>query len=141
MRPPLPAALVLAAALFCGCRTTTIDHPFAQHGEAVVAHLQPTRAWRIDTENGPVGFVVYFASESDPDESFYSVRNPFQQELGLIDGLGRSWRFRPHSEEPEWNGTGTVSEGARAILELEGPASLTDVPLATLEKTAPTAVR
>jgi hypothetical protein len=44
------------------------------------------------------------------------VQNVLQQELGRIDGLGRAWRHEPHEREPLWVGTGTVIEGARAIL-------------------------
>ena len=49
------------------------------------------------------------------------MRNPWQQELGTIDAQGRAWRFVPHEREARWVGTGTLAEGARAILAEAAP--------------------
>jgi hypothetical protein len=46
----------------------------------------------------------------------FVVQNTFGQDLGMIDGLGRAWRFRPHQTEADRLLTGTIAEGAAAIL-------------------------
>ena len=62
-----------------------------------------------------LGFVLRFEASED-GRCFHSVRNEWNQELGLVDAEGRAWRYRPHASEPEWLGTGTVGEGAGRIL-------------------------
>jgi hypothetical protein len=59
---------------------------------------------------------VRFEDESAPEHTFFSVRNERHQELGMIDRLGRAFRYRPHERDPEWLGTGTVLDGTRRIL-------------------------
>ena len=39
-----------------------------------------------------------------------------RQDLGMIDTLGRAWRYRPHTREAEWLTTGTVVQGALAMV-------------------------
>lgn len=130
------AALALALGALA-CTTTTevlpvgleLNHPV--HGQAL-------RAWRLLGEEGTLGYAVEFGAPSDPDptaRTVYSVRNAWQQELGTIDGLGRAWRFRPHSEAT-WLTTGTLAEGVRAILDAPAAAHLEEIALALLEGTA-----
>jgi len=138
----LPAGLLLALALAApvpSCRTTSETGPAGTH-LAVVRTGQPVRAWKLVSAGSELGAVVQFDAPVDPDAPagrFYSVRNPWQQELGTIDAQGRAWRFVPHEREARWVGTGTLLEGARAILapaDAEAaPAELVEVPLATLE--------
>ena len=74
--------------------------------------------------------------ETDGTRYFFSVRNAHQHELGLVDSFGRAYRYRPHQEEPEWLGTGTVEEGVRRILELSEEALLEPVALEDLTEAA-----
>lgn len=46
------------------------------------------------------------------------VQNLFGQDLGLVDSLGRAWRYRAH-EEALWLGSGTIEEGVGWILARE----------------------
>lgn len=99
------------------------------HGEAL-------RAWRLVHDEGTLGYAVEFGALGDVDaaaRTIYSVRNPYQQELGTIDGLGRAWRFQPHAEEALWLTTGTLAEGVRAILDAPSEARLEDLPLEVLQ--------
>jgi hypothetical protein len=123
-------------ALSLGCRTAEHETPAGLAGAAPVL-LAPQRTWRL-VENGEVvGLVVRFGACDDPssrNKHFYSVRNPLQQELGAIDGLGRAWRYEPHSREPRWVATGTVAEGARAILVSGPSAELQEVQIAAVAR-------
>ena len=124
--------VVLALALAAACRTER------SHAPAGLATSRPIllsleRAWRVVDGGDVVGIVVRFAVEREPASvagHVYSVRNPLEQELGTIDGLGRAWRFEPHASEPRWVATGTVIEGARAILSASTSSELVEVPLA-----------
>ncbi|MCZ6597660.1 MAG: hypothetical protein O7B99_08485 [Planctomycetota bacterium] len=114
----LPGALlgVLAVALSTACRTTQVERRAAPV-QPVVRHLAPVRAWDVTAREGVVGRVVQFTSAED---SVYMVQNPWNQDLGMIDQLGRAWRYRPHEREPAWVGSGTILEGAQTILGVEG---------------------
>lgn len=93
------------------------------------------RAWELVQDGRVVGVVVEF-EENAGERHFFSVRNPDQQELGMVDEHGRAWRFVPHSDEPEWLGTGTVLEGARRVLQLDPEAAAFEVGLETLAREA-----
>lgn len=82
----------------------------------VVRTAQAERAWRALADGELVGRVVLFCDHGDAGGGFFSVRNAWSQDLGIIDDLGRAWGYRPHHEEAEWLGTGTVSEGVSRIL-------------------------
>lgn len=99
--------------------------------EAVAAVSQAVRAWEIVLDGVVQGIVVEF-EELGGERGFYSVRNASHQELGMVDELGRSWRYQVHAPEPDWLGTGTVLEGARKILGLPEGAEGFEVPLETL---------
>jgi hypothetical protein len=61
--------------------------------------------------------VSFHCNASRDGKPVFVVRNSWRQDLGVIDRLGRAYRFRPHAEEPDWLGTGTVEGGAARILE------------------------
>jgi len=85
------------------------------------------RMWEVHRSSELVGMVVLFHEHGEARDSVYVVRNPWHQDLGLIDGLGRAFRYVPHREEPSWVGSGTIALGAERILGLEGQCLLTEV--------------
>lgn len=127
-------AIALLAVVLCGpsCllvetrRTHTPDPPLADHA-------LPVRAWKAIAEDEVVGEIVCFESTLQRGEPLFMVRNRWQQDLGLIDRLGRAFRFRPHAEDADWVGTGTVVQGAARILEAEASFRLEEVPLLNAE--------
>jgi hypothetical protein len=74
------------------------------------------KTWEVREGGSVLGFVVLFQERGLARDSLYVVRNPFHQDLGVIDGLGRAFRYLPHCEEPVWVGSGTITAGAREIL-------------------------
>lgn len=91
----------------------------------------PEQGWRVVAGAKTLGFVVRFR---EPDgRIFFSVRNAWHQDLGMIDGLGRAWAYRLHVDEPVWVSTGTVAEGAAEILGAEEPCVLVEVPEVELD--------
>ena len=113
-----PLSIALLALLGAGCVQTTV-RPATEQTPQLILTARPARAWQVVEAGTQIGRVVFYASNQDPAESLFSVQNVFQQELGLIDSLGKAWRYRPHQLEAEWVTTGTLLEGARAILESE----------------------
>jgi hypothetical protein len=85
---------------------------------AVVSELQA--AWSVIPEDSgsrdSIGWVLRFQEEGGSARSFYSVRNLHHQELGLVDSLGRAWKYEPFQSEPSLLGSGSVSEGVGRIL-------------------------
>jgi hypothetical protein len=133
------AGLALSVAL-AACTSTQVEQPIGIELNQPV-HTEPVRAWRLVASDTTLGYVVQFADPADagPERQFFSVRNPWQQELGTIDRFGRAWRFVPHAAEPEWLSTGTVLAGAAAILSAPAAAVLEDVPLSVLGGATPPA--
>lgn len=131
-RGMLRPLLYVCAALLPGCVTTETRSASAAPAPAVAT--APMRAWAAQGPDGAtLGYVVRFAEDrAQTPRGFFSVRNPYQQELGLVDDLGRSWRFEAHQSEPTWLGTGSVAEATSRILGQ--PVVLVDAPLATLTK-------
>ncbi len=126
--------LILPAALLGSCETTTETDPAGLH-LAVVKATHPVRAWEVREGGRVVGTVVQYDEAEDPEAPagrFYSVRNPWQQELGTVDAMGRAWRFVPHEREARWVSTGTLAEGAGAILDASVPIELVEVPIEAL---------
>ena len=109
------AALVL---LNAGCRTTTVER-VAPPRHAAVEEALASRTWDVVSGDETLGRIVEFRSDARGDEAQFVVQNVWQQDLGMIDGLGRAWRFRPHRTEAEWLLTGTIAQGAAAILDAE----------------------
>jgi hypothetical protein len=128
--------LVLLALVSCESTTDTAPAGFSR---AIVSSAEPVRAWRVVAEGRELGAVVQFDASPGSAGRYYSVRNPWQQELGTIDAQGRAWRFVPHEREARWVATGTLAEGAAAILEAAAvpetaqPAELVEVPLEALD--------
>lgn len=119
-------ALALAA-----CVTESIERPIGMDLS------QPTfsravEAWEVVADGRVVGTVVVFEVESRGGERFFQVRNPHQQELGMVDAEGRCWRFEPHLPRPTWLGTGTVHEGVCEILRVPVETPCFEVPIETL---------
>jgi len=112
-RGPLLLLILLAAG---GCRTHSIKSPATTPAVARIA--RPETLWRVSAPGSdePEGWVVYFRSSETFRDSVYMVRNRWHQDLGLVDGLGRAFRYRPHQEEAQWVGSGTLLEGVRLIL-------------------------
>jgi len=134
--PVLALAVALAA-----CQTTRTEEPPAAT-LASITRTEPARAWTLVRESELLGVVVWFVDPLDPGDparQFYSVRNRWQQELGTLDAQGRAYRFLPHQREAHWIGTGTVLEGARAILEGGASAELLEVSLEDLRALAASA--
>ena len=122
-------ALLLCSALAASCQVTEI-HQTARP-TPVARTAQAERAWRVVDDGQEVGTVVLFRSKERGE--FFSVRNGWHQDLGIVDELGRAWVFRPHEEDPVWLGSGTVTRGAERILGTSGECRLVEVSLADLE--------
>jgi len=128
------AAVLGLAALLWSCTTSQEVEPVGLALNQPV-RTAPARAWRLVHEGTTLGYVVLFSDPADPeraDRQFFSVRNPWQQDLGSVDGLGRAWRQVPHASNPEWVTTGSVLAGAAAILEAPPEALLEEIPLEAL---------
>lgn len=136
-------ALLGLGLLLAACTTTHESDPVGL-GLNVPVHTEPLQAWRVVAEGTTLGYVVRFGEPAAPERAehqFFSVRNPWQQELGSIDGLGRAWRFVPHGDEPEWVSTGTVQGGATRILGASQAAVLEEIPLESLGGNASSSAR
>lgn len=124
-RTAIVALLVAGAS---ACRTTKTSTPPGL-ADAVVLRSHAVRAWDVIDGAQRAGSIVRFEEPGSEGRAWYSVRNVYAQELGIVDVEGRAWRYRPHQREPEWLGSGTVLAGAVRILSA-GPASaLAEVPL------------
>jgi len=117
-------ALALLALASVACRTETTTSPRVHETE--IAHAAPGRIWEVREDGTLRGYVVRFSEAGDDGRVFFSVRNPSHQELGLIDGQGRCYRYHAHERTPTWLGTGTVVEGARRILDAGERAELVE---------------
>ncbi len=106
--------LVSVVLLSCCCCRTTARVANASAPGARIGTLE--RTWEVRSGGEPLGLVVLFQEHGLVRDSLYVVRNPWHQDLGMIDGLGRAYRYLPHHEEPVWVGSGTIAAGAREIL-------------------------
>ena len=125
---------IAVLALVAACHTQHEKEP-AGTSTAKIERSFPLRAWKVTEASQVIGSVVLFSDPdrpNDPSTQFYSVRNPFQQELGSLDGFGRAYRFIPHQREATLLGTGTVLEGARKILGAGPGCALVEISLDTL---------
>ena len=117
--------LASAAALCASCRTVASEVPSTVHPEVHVGTRE--RTWEVRSNGEALGFVVLFQERGHVRDSLYIVRNRLHQDLGLIDGLGRAFRYVPHCEEPVWVGSGTIAAGAREILRAEQECELLEI--------------
>ena len=120
-----PRLAVLLAACAAACQTVRESAP-PHSDEARVVIGQPAGVWSLYSEGAEVGRLVRYDSPGTATPGgaasgryLFAVQNAWGQDIGLVDALGRAWRYRPWSEEPEWVGTGTVIDGARRVLGLE----------------------
>lgn len=118
-RPATLLILALSAAA-TGC-VETVAVRQAQSPLPNVLVSTPRAAWQVTDGETECGFVLRFEATED-GRVFHSVRNVWNQELGLVDADGRAWRYRPHGREPEWLGTGPVGQGAARILGVDDAA-------------------
>jgi hypothetical protein len=127
MRPAMKSLLAGAALLtLVGCRTIS-TRPVANASTPHVRVGQHERTWAVESSGKSLGFVVLFQERGLARDSLYVVRNRWHQDLGLIDGLGRAFRYLPHHEEPVWVGSGTIVQGAREILCAEADCELVEL--------------
>jgi hypothetical protein len=122
----VPLAIALALPLSAGCITTETRAVSSTPTPAVRVGTH-ARTWEVRCAGELVGQVVLFQEHGLARDSVYVVRNPWHQDLGLIDGLGRAYRYLPHHEEPAWVGSGTVTAGAERILGLSGACELVEI--------------
>ena len=118
-------AIALASLALGACVTTTVEHPIGA-GAIIVERAPATRSWVVWHEGESVGSVIRFQEQTGPQRFLYSVRNEHNQDLGMVDSIGRVWRERPHAE-PEWLGTSTVLQGISMILGIAGEIRLEEV--------------
>lgn len=119
------SSMLLATLCLTACQTIDSQvQPVAVSSEARTG--RPVQAWEAVGGHGErLGLVVRFEATAR-EEVHFIVRNVWHQDLGLIDANGRAYRFRPHSPEPFWVGTGTVPEGVQRVLASE-PCELFEV--------------
>ncbi len=130
MRPtPLLPWLILSVA---SCVTSTTTVGAVETRGAVLSVAPAQRAWLVEDEDSFLGSVVRFAGQGDSEEFFFMVRNPWDQDIGMIDHLGRTWKRVPH-EEDAWLGTGTVLEGVQRILGAGERARMVELEVSQLE--------
>jgi hypothetical protein len=113
-------------ALAAACRSIETRSP-ASSPPAEIRVGQRARAWDVMHDSASVGQVVLFQDRGRIGDTIYIVRNVWHQDLGLIDGLGRAYRYLPHHKEPAWIGSGTIELGAKRILGLAEPCRLVEV--------------
>ncbi len=115
-----------------GCAScTTLRREQSTIPDSAVRTAKPSVAWEVIEPTGALlGYAVRF--DGTGGDRFFSVRNVWHQELGMVDASGRAWRRRPFTEDPEWLGTGTVAEGVLSILAAPEGATLQEVPLEAL---------
>ncbi len=88
--------LPLLCAPQVGCvETVTVRQAVPDSVEALVS--VPRQAWRVERGSELVGLVIRFDPAHGDHDRFHSVRNPWNQELGMVDADGRAWRFRTAS--------------------------------------------
>lgn len=118
--------LVLGIGCATACRTTTTSTPPGL-SEAIVLRSYAARAWSVVDGEHRVGFVVRFEEPGTAGRSWFSIRNAYAQEVGIVDIDGRAWRYKPHQRDPEWLGSGTVQAGTVRILEANAAAQLVEI--------------
>jgi len=122
-------ALLLLGEIAGGCRVVSEEAPAGLLAARPLV-LNRRRTWEIRRANEPLGHVLELAADArdgQPAARCFSVRNTLGQELGRIDGLGRAWRHELFANEPAWVGSGTLAEGAAAILASDAPIELIEL--------------
>lgn len=137
MQLRLATTLVAAVPLLAGACRTTHTERFAPPPHARIEEGFAARTWEVLDGSERIGRIVEFQAHERVEDPMFVVQNSWSQDLGMIDGLGRAWRFRPHQREAEWVATGTVVDGAAAILEVAA-CTLVEVPLERAREAAVT---
>jgi len=119
--------LLVSAAILCAASCRTVASAVASSPLPEVRVGTHERTWEVRSSGETLGFVVLFQERGLVRDSLYLVRNRIHQDLGLIDGLGRAFRYVPHCEEPVWVGSGTIAAGAREILGAEQECDLLEL--------------
>ncbi|MEZ5977302.1 MAG: hypothetical protein R3F34_03690 [Planctomycetota bacterium] len=114
---PMGLASALLAALLQGCIVTERESPSDPGGAAV--HRSLSAVYDVRLDGAVVGHVHEYGSATSPQGHYYSVRNRWDQEVGMVDERGRFWAHRPHRDTPEHIGSGTLEEGVMRLLGLE----------------------
>ena len=115
--------LLGATILLPSCVTEVESSPF--HGNGTVLHRsEVTQIWHARCAGDLLGSVLQYHEATG--KSHVVVQNPYGQDLGLVDSLGRAWRYQAH-QEPAWVGSGTVKQGVAWILGC-GPVDLVLTP-------------
>ncbi|MFT6833215.1 MAG: hypothetical protein ACJAZN_003396 [Planctomycetota bacterium] len=125
------AAALAAALALPGCLTTSSSQPVGAD-QAVLMAIPVSRAWIVHEGDQIVGSVIRYSETGADGRFLYVVRNPWDQDLGVIDERGRAWRRIPHQED-HWIGTGTVLHGVRQILDTGIEGRLVEIPASDVE--------
>lgn len=126
---------VLLAALTAGCRITRRSDP-PGIDQTLIQRSYAERGWLVlDGLDRVIGTVVRYEEPTGAQRFLYTVRNLHGQDMGVVDRLGRAFRYRPHAD-PEWLSSGPVLAGVLAILGQGEDGSLREVTLEELETRA-----
>ena len=110
-----------------GCRT--IETRRTLFRSEPLRTSQAVRKFSVEDQAGPKGYVVLFSSKTKPEEALYVVQNLHRQDLGVIDSLGRAYRYVPHEDEPAWLGSGSIPRGVQRILNTQEVPAMREVSL------------
>ncbi|MFT5288628.1 MAG: uncharacterized membrane protein YraQ (UPF0718 family) [Planctomycetota bacterium] len=119
---------LLVAAGTSSCITSTEHEVSSNSGARSIRRAEPTTAWEVVLDGETFGRVIRFDVEGWPGETRFVVQNPYGQDMGMVDALGRAFRYVPH-RPALWVASGTVPEGTAAILKLTGNLELQEVAL------------
>ena len=119
-------ALVISMLPLLGACRTVATREVSNQPPVTVRVGQRARSWEVRQGDERVGLVMLFQDRGRIGDSLYIVRNNWNQDLGLIDGLGRAYRYLPHHKEPAWIGSGTIALGAERILGLDRSCALVE---------------
>ncbi len=119
---------LLLAAGASSCITSTEHEISTNSGARSVRRAQPTAAWEVVLDGETFGRVIRFDVEGWPTETRFVVQNPYGQDMGMVDALGRAYRYVPH-RPALWVASGTVPEGTAAVLKLTGKVEFQEVAL------------
>jgi len=124
VRCVLLSAVLAATLAGAGCITSETVRPARPDANLVRRSLRAQFEARLDGR--VVGLVNEYGGSQAADR-YWSVMNPWGQEVGFVDDLMRFWRYVPHEELPRHVGAGPLVEGVARLLELGGEPELVAV--------------